>query len=287
MNRPSHFGRSGVSAKRRRFGAEESGALPRRRYGRPENCGFVLLFALVFLARGYAVHAAGPPIVTPPSLLNDRAAGQALAADLCNAKPSAPAEFKGVLKIRRPDRPTISLPLVSRILTEGASWQAFYQVTASNWTETLLVRHQPGQDNEYRYARQESGSSAAAIPPVCGQIWQSFAGSDFSLADLGLEFFHWPTQVLVLNEMRKDRACHLLESRPALTNDYGRVLSWVDVETGGLLKAEAYDGRNQRLKEFEVKRFKKSGEQWQLQEMEIRNLKNRSRTLLEFDVADK
>jgi hypothetical protein len=111
-----------------------------------------------------------------------------------------------------------------------------------------------------------------------------FAGSDFWIADLGLEFFHWPEQKILKHEMRRGRACKVLEStnpNPS-TNGYSRVVSWIDNESGGIVQAEAYDFKNKLLKEFAPKSFKKVNGQWELQEMEIRNVQTGSRTRLEF-----
>jgi hypothetical protein len=252
---------------------------------------YLLLFGVLLAAIGVSSRAATPGIVTAPPVLNDAVAGQALAADLRSARPAAPAEYRGLLKIRHSDGSATSLPLLSRVTVEDHSWQSLYQVRSNGWTETLAVRHRDSLPTEYRYAREE-GTNGPGIPTaLCERIAQPFAGSDFSLADLGLEFYHWPTQVLVMNEMRKSRACHVLESRPAVPREYGRVVSWVDVESGGLLMAEAYDDHNRRVKEFEVKRFKKVGEQWQLQEIEMRQARggsrtNTSRTVIEFDVSE-
>ena len=115
-----------------------------------------------------------------------------------------------------------------------------------------------------------------------------FAGSDFWLCDLGLEFFHWPDQKILPNptSLTRGRSYSLLESTnpdPG-TNGYSRVRSWIDKETGGILKAEAYDARGKLLKEFSPKSFKKVNGQWQLQEMEIDNVQTGSRTRLEFDL---
>jgi hypothetical protein len=181
----------------------------------------------------------------------------------------------------------VNVPVVSKIVLDAQSWQSIYEATLTNQTERLTVVHSPAQPNEYRLTRSDVPECASPAPLARDRIWQPFAGSDFSLADLGLEFFHWPTQTLLQNEMRKSRACHVLESRPAVTNDYARVLSWIDVETAGLLRADAYDRDNKRVKEFEVSSFKKVGEDYQLQKMEIRHLKARSRTVLEFEVGGK
>jgi YD repeat-containing protein len=62
------------------------------------------------------------------------------------------------------------------------------------------------------------------------------------------------------------------------------VVSWIDIDTGGIVHAEAYDAAGRRLKRFEPKALKKVNGQWQLQEMVIRNLKTGSRTTIEFEL---
>jgi hypothetical protein len=116
-----------------------------------------------------------------------------------------------------------------------------------------------------------------------------FANSDFWLADLGLEFFQWPSQFLIQKEMRRGRSCKMLESvNPnAHPGGYARVVSWIDNESNGIVHAEAYDIAGKRLKEFDPKDFKKVNGQWQLQEMEIRNVQSGSTTRIEFDLSSK
>jgi hypothetical protein len=118
------------------------------------------------------------------------------------------------------------------------------------------------------------------------EIMAPFAGSDFWIADLGLDFFHWPEQKILKHEMRRGRACQVLEStNPDPTPaGYSRVVSWIDNETLGIVQAEAYDAKGDLLKEFYPKSFKKVNGQWELQEMEIRNDQTGSRTRLDFDL---
>ena len=117
---------------------------------------------------------------------------------------------------------------------------------------------------------------------------EAFANSDFCSCDLGLGFLHWPAQKILpkSTNLKRGREYTLLEStnpNPP-TNGYSRVLSWIDKESGGILAAEAYDFNGKLLKEFEPKSFKKINGQWELQEMEIRNVQTGSRTRLEFDL---
>ncbi len=118
-----------------------------------------------------------------------------------------------------------------------------------------------------------------------------FAGSDFWVADLGLEFFHWPAQRILpkttkMPTLKLGREYTLLEStnpNPS-TNGYSRVVTWIDKETGGILAAEAYDFNGKLLKEFWPKSFEKVNGQWQVGEMEIRNVQTGSHTRLDFDL---
>jgi hypothetical protein len=154
--------------------------------------------------------------------------------------------------------------------------------------EVLVVTHEEPLPNRYQHfqaAPERSGrgtnvtllGNAAAVP---------FAGSEFWLSDLGLEFLHWPEQRLLRHEMRKGRSCHVLESvNPDPQGAaYARVLSWIDIEHHGLLRAEAYGKNHKLVKEFSIGGFKKVDGKWQLKSMEIRNEQTDARTRLEFDL---
>jgi hypothetical protein len=118
---------------------------------------------------------------------------------------------------------------------------------------------------------------------------EQFGGTDFLVMDLGLEFFHWPEQKLLKKEFSRNRACMVLEStnpNPS-TNGYSRVVSWIDEETLGIVHAEAYDANGKLLKVFDPKTFKKVNGQWELQEIEIRNVQTGSRSRIEFDLNNR
>ena len=124
--------------------------------------------------------------------------------------------------------------------------------------------------------------------PVPINDWQMFpwAGSDFSLGDLGLEFFHWPTQKVLKKEIHRSCACTVLEStnpNPS-TNGYSRVVSWVDTESLGIVEAYAYDANGKKLKNFYPKDIKKVNGQWQVQTLVMENLQTGSKSRLEFDL---
>lgn len=243
----------------------------------------VLLAALAASLRAADFNAAASTPAASP-ILDPVKEGQELAAKLRSAAPEDSSEFSGVLEITAKDGRQRFIPLVSKIIITSTNWQVVYQSTPTNGApaETLTILHTPGQPNRYTLA---IGAKPAAAAPLT----QAFAGSDFWLLDLGLEFFHWPQQRALRAEMSRSRPVRVLESvtpRP-VPDGYARVLSWIDNETGGILQAEAYDPQNKLLKKFKLGSFQKIQGQWQLRDMTIRNVRTGQQTGLKFDLPQK
>ena len=221
----------------------------------------------------------------------ERVSGATLAAELRSLQPATNAAFSGLLRIRKADGRSLEVPITLTVLTGAASWSVTYQTAGSDElpVEKLTVVHFADQPNRYSYARANQRDEPLEAKPVSGeQLLTPLADSAFCLLDLGLEFLHWPQQRLLKRdrpELYKSRACHLLESLdPApLPRGYARVLSWVDKETGGLLKAEAYNKDNQLLKEFSVRSIMKVENHWQPQELKICAAKSSACTWIKFD----
>jgi hypothetical protein len=220
------------------------------------------------------------------------AEGQALAAELRSAPPPENLEVEGLIRIRREDGRRTNQPFRYRVVAGNDSWQHIYEATPSlsHPGETLVVAHRPDAPPTYTLTRR-TGPSAKDLETVTlagDQAMIPFANSDFWLADLGLEFLHWPRQRIDRNTrltMRKGRSCRVLESindRPGASG-YTRVRSWVDIKTGGIIIAEAYAGERRMSREFEIGGFTKVDDHWALKNMEIRNLQTDSRTILEFN----
>jgi hypothetical protein len=170
-------------------------------------------------------------------------------------------------------------------------------VTPTNWSATyetsprderapslsnLTIIHSPTGENEYRV---RADGSVKSIPP--DQSYIPFGNSDFSLADLGLEFLHWPKQRITKKEMYSSRYCAVLEStnpNPS-KNGYARVRSWITTEPPlAPVRAEAYDSSGKRIKVFDVKGVERVKGHFQVDSVEMRNLLTGSRTVMEFDL---
>ncbi len=229
-----------------------------------------------FLILGFALLAGA---VTTNDLATAEREGRELAQQLRELRPEANYTNSGKLVIRTPKKPRQEIPFTSRILVTKTNWTTVYEVIPGpNQPFTFSVEHRPETPSRYSL----TGTTLLAN----NQTMTPFAGSDFWLADLGLEFFHWPGQRLTKREMRRGKSCQVLESRrpDSWTNGYARVVSWIHTESGAVVQAEAYDARGKLLKEFRPTAVEKVNGAWQLKEMEIENVQTGSRTTLVFDL---
>jgi hypothetical protein len=221
--------------------------------------------------------------------------GRELAAKLRDSVPARESEFKGVLVVTTRDGKATEIPITSKITIRPTNWQVSYHAPPRGQTpgETLVITHSPEAPNRYQLDIGAGTSASSGISKVLSseELARPFAGSDFGIIDLGLEFFHWPRQRKLKHEMRRSRSCNVLESinpNPAATS-YARVVSWIDVETGGIIRAEAFDRSdgNRPVKEFELGSLRKVDGQHQLESMKIRSKKTGQETELKFDLETK
>ncbi|MGV3773051.1 MAG: outer membrane lipoprotein-sorting protein [Verrucomicrobiales bacterium] len=210
---------------------------------------------------------------------------------LASSAPSQNSQLFGLLKIKRDDK-SFEVPVSMNVITnENGTWQNIYQTQAASGVpaQILVIRHAPEAPNAYFYAVKTNTAATEPPPPMPvkgDDLYKPFAESDFWFVDLGLEFYHWPDHQIVKKEMRKGRSCRVVESINPDPKKFGyaRVLSWIDYETGGLIRAEAYNAQNEMVKEFSIQKMKKVRGVWQLKQMEILHSNNDSRTLLDFDL---
>lgn len=192
--------------------------------------------------------------------------GRALAAELLAEGPTGnyAQTQTGVLKLRDRARRWTEIPFRLDIL-----------VTPTNRSVNVVITD-PVAARAVTNSLKEPQSTTA------------FAGSDFLLGDLALEFLRWPEQRVLKSEMRRGRSCRVLESvNPAPgPGRYRRVLTWIDRDTGGIVQAEAYDEHNKLLKEFEPKDLQKVNGRWEIKAMRIRNVQTGTQTLMQFDLDE-
>jgi hypothetical protein len=236
--------------------------------------------------------AALPALADPPAP-DALAAGKALAEQIRNAVPEENSRIQGTLIIRAGGL-TKNVPVVCRVAVHDGTWETDYDIaaTAMAGAEQLMVIHRTNAPNEYLYARAPAPSAPLPKPAPMSPVEAAatpLAGSDFSAADLGLDFLHWPEQRQLKGEMRLGQPCYVLESRDPEAKSIVRVKSYIDKESNGLLIADGYDAADHLVKDFSLhgSSFKKVNGHYRLEKMSIRDAKKHSRTELKFDMQDK
>jgi hypothetical protein len=234
------------------------------------SCLFLLGASLVIAAKD----TPSQPIVLSPEQAAKE--GRALVDEMLSSKPAENTTTTGMMMIRA--KKFTQIPIRFQTILTPTNWLSSYSAGDTD----LTVIHDGSMPNEYRW----HAPNGKMVTLTGEQANVPFAGSDFSLADLGLEFLHWPDQRLTKKEMKRSRSCRVLESiNPhPVKGGYSKVISWVDAESDGIVYAEAYDGNGKELKEFIPKDFTKVNGQWQLGEMQISDVQTDSRTTVKFDL---
>ena len=205
--------------------------------------------------------------------------GPALAAQLRAAAPDENSEIHGALHIRA-GYLRANIPVVCIVEVADGSWRTVYDTAVDH----LIVVHSTNGPNQYLYSTNSGPTNT--IAPADASV--SLAGSDFSLADLGLDFLHWPTQELRKGEMRLGQPCYVLESSRPPGSGIARVRSFIDKQSGGIILADAYDAGGAIIKEFSLHGsfFRKVHGQWRLEKMEMSDKRKHSQTIIQFDIKE-
>jgi hypothetical protein len=233
------------------------------------------------------------PRPAPMDPVQSEKEARALVAKLLAQKPQQNSTNTGRVRIRDAAGKEREIPMRFEITATPTNWVSVYETLGSAdgpGGVKLTVIHAAGQPNQYRLVNSaEAGATNAAPKELTpDQTMIPFADSDFWVADLGLEFLHWPRQRLLKKEMSHSKSCDVLESiNPApVPGGYARVVSWIMIEAPhGIVHADAYDVRGERLKLFDPTALEKIQGDYQLEEMEIRNRKAGSRTWIKFNLA--
>ncbi len=245
----------------------------------------LLVFPLVSLAQKNP--SARPHSLTPAEAERQ---GGALVAELLSQKPAEATTNTGTLTIRSPDGRQRKVPARFEVFPTATNWVSVYQTLPEGNPQAgslLLVFHDDARPNRYTLTEPVSpGSSTPRTRELApDQTMIPFAGSDFWVADLGLDFLHWPVQHLLRKELRLSQTCDVLESiNPhPVPGGYGRVVSWIDIHNNGILHADAYGPDKELLKQFRPSGLQKVNGERQVKQLEISDRKNNSRSWLDFN----
>lgn len=243
---------------------------------------------VIFCLLAFLFPAIGREILDPGTEDGDQVASR--------VRSTIPAEngvIAGEFEITRKTRPKYrKVPVVCSVVVQESTWESIYEVTgdAENPPERLVIKHSPSTPNQYFYARAESTSARLPeLRPVAGNKVSSvsFAGSDFSISDLGLDFLSWPKQVKIAEKKCLGRPCVMLESCNTAEPEIVRVVSFIDKEVDHPLKAEAYtrdDPKPVKMFSLAGSSFKKVNGRYRLEKIKIENFATGSETILRYKI---
>lgn len=250
-----------------------------------------LLLGIVCAASVFAVSAQPKAEIKRPARIDTESAsirGQELVTELLSQQPESDSEIIGTLTVRDSQGKSSSVKVQFRVSLTPTNIISRYSTNPQNGApgETVLIHQRPGQPNSYFLAE---GTNASPRQLGRKEVTRPFAGSDFWISDLGLDFLHWPGQLVIKQEMKRGQSCEVLESfLPSESSEgYSRVVSWIASQKPGvvIVQADAFDAQNKLLKQFSPRNLQRVQGKWQLQSMEMRNRQTGSRTVIEFDLA--
>jgi len=220
---------------------------------------------------------------------------RALVGEMLAQRPDQNTTNTGRVKIRNAAGKEREIPVRFEITGTPTGWESVYEAMSSagsSGVTRLTVIHSGERPNRYELINPAAPGATNADPQQLAQdqIMAPFLGSDFWIADLGLEFLHWPKQRLLRKEMRHSKFCYVLESvnPQPVPHGYSRVVSWLIFDPPhGIVHANAYDARGERIKQFDPKNIEKVQGEYQLEAMEMSGGKADTRTVIEFDLPRK
>ena len=208
--------------------------------------------------------------------------GQRLVRELRDLRPAQTFNNTGVMEIRRQARQRVSVYL--KTLVDGEQWHSVYGTAVG---QTLVISQSHDGPNVYRSLPPAGVNEQLNIGAqrVLRNSLIPFAGSDFWMFDLGLEFLQWPVQRVIGSATRKTMKCHVLESVNPFPRRgaYSRVVSYISVKSKAIVTAEAFDHQGKLWKRFEPKELRKVDGKYRLKKIEMRDFRTDSKTTLTFD----
>ena len=221
---------------------------------------------------------------------------RALVANMLAQKPEQNTTNTGRVRIRDAAGKEREIPVRFEIAATPTNWVSVYEILTSERGPAgmrLTVIHSGQQPNRYQLIDPAKSGVTNGVPRELApdETMIPFAGSDFWIADLGLEFLHWPRQrLLERNAISHHKACRKLESvyPTPVPGGYARVVSWIMIEQPhGVVHADAYDAQGKVLKRFDPTALEKVQGDYQLEEMEMRNTQTGSHTWIKFNLSDR
>ena len=144
----------------------------------------------------------------------------------------------------------------------------------------LLSVSKGGSEDQWIYMP----SQKKARRVVAGNKSQRFLDTEFSLEDFSANTYARFENKIYKEERSPSAAVTVIESKAKTSGDtsYSRILTWVDVSSYQVQKSEYYDNSGKLLKTIVFRDYKKYGNAWRAQTVEVRNAQTQRSTVLKI-----
>lgn len=141
----------------------------------------------------------------------------------------------------------------------------------------LLSVSSGGNDDQWIYMP----SQKKARRVVSGNKTQKFLDTEFSLEDFSANTYGHFSNTVLKEERAPSAAIAVVESKAKdKETSYSKIMTWVDLASYQIQKAEYFDQEGKLLKTMVFRDYKKFGETWRAQTVEVRNMQNKRSTVL-------
>jgi Outer membrane lipoprotein-sorting protein len=227
-----------------------------------------------------------PPPIDPAE---GRRQARALIDNLLRLQPTESMTQNLLFKITDGNDQEMQVPVNFQVVCTPTNFSSIYETAEAAHSAAgmkLTVTHTAGQPNQYSVSKPPSAPVRSLAQD---ELTMPFAGSDFWVADLGLDFLHWPEQRVTKKQMRKSVFCDVLESinPQPVPGGYSKIVSWIGAnrpEEIVIVHADAFDAKGKLLKQFDPRKLERVNGSYQLEEMEIRNRQAGTNTKVEFQL---
>lgn len=142
----------------------------------------------------------------------------------------------------------------------------------------LLSVLKGGREDQWLYMP----SQKKARRVVSGNRSQKFLDSEFNLEDFSAgTYIHFANKVIREEPGAGKSKIAVIESKAkGDETSYSRILTWIDLGSYQIQKSEYFDREGKLLKTMVFRDYKKFGQTWRAQTVEVRNMQNRRSTVL-------
>jgi hypothetical protein len=147
--------------------------------------------------------------------------------------------------------------------TDGGPTKILYQVLWPEADKGRALFIERSADHKTSGFLFEPADKVISLTPEL--MARPFLGSDLSIEDLAEDFWNWPSQKIVGEEIVDQHPCQIIESRPPpdATTSYSLIKTWVSPQMALPLRIHEFDKDGKLVKRFNVEKIiKQSTNYW-------------------------